>query len=126
MRVMRRSGLSNPINTRWTWYPRDLALRSRSILPRLERVVSTAKLNPRLRQFAVRFKTSLPAAMAAADGFKGFKLRAIVSGSSSRSRPSKSRDKATVVFPEPFGPAITVRDGTPPQAACAVNSRTIL
>jgi hypothetical protein len=37
--------------------------------------------------------------------------------------PSKSTDLVRVDFPEPFGPAIIVRVGTLPQAACAVNSR---
>jgi hypothetical protein len=49
MRVMHRSGLSNPMNTRWISNSRDLALRIRSALLRLESVVSTAKLTPRLR-----------------------------------------------------------------------------
>ena len=56
MRVMHRSGLSSPTNIRWISYPRDLASRIRSTLLRLERVVSTAKLSPRLRYSAVRFK----------------------------------------------------------------------
>src|SRR5438067_2942594 len=77
-------------------------------------VVSTAKLTRRLRYSAVRFRTVLPAARAAADGFRGFKSRPIESGSSSRSHPSKSTNIGSVDFPEPLGPAITVSVGTLP------------
>ena len=59
------------------------------------------------------FQPSLPAAMAAADGFNGFSC-AIVSASRSRPRPSNSNHRVSVDFPEPFGPAITVRVGTLP------------
>ena len=62
-----------PIKTRWISYPRDLALRSRLTLPRLDRVVSMAKLTPSLMYAAVRLRTVFAAAMAAADGFNGFK-----------------------------------------------------
>ena len=50
----------------------------------------------------------------AADGFNGFKPRPIESGGSSWPRLSKSTDRVSVDFPEPFGPAITVRVGTLP------------
>src|ERR1017187_1574654 len=51
--------------------------------------------------------------MAAAAGFIGFRARATASGSSNRSSPSKSTDFVSVDLPEPFGPAMIVRRGTP-------------
>jgi hypothetical protein len=71
MRVMHRSGLSSPTNTRWIAYLRDLALRLTSTQPRPERVVSIAKIGVHQPVAALEFdgsgKRGLPRTVRARD-----------------------------------------------------------
>jgi hypothetical protein len=95
---------------------------SQSFVQLPARVVSIAKFSVLRTCSAVRRRTSLPAGIPACCGSFGLMRLAIASGSSRFSRPSNSTCLIKLLFPEPFGPAKTVRTGTP-QAAVLSNSR---
>jgi len=85
-------------------------------------VVSIAKLSAFRMYSELGRSTSLPAESLACCGHSGFMRLAIASGSKRFSRPSNSICLIRLLFPEPFGPAKTVRTGTP-QETVPCNSR---
>lgn len=77
------------------------------------KVLSNTKLSPALASRSSSAKTIRPAAAAANDGFSGDRPPAIKSAFTKRTIPASfgRNSRANVVFPAPFGPAMTRQTG---------------